>query len=563
MSQQYAQVAHKTGSLNGRRKWAEYGMKKQLLIVGSATTVLSMSVVLALSLAFLGSITNNIIGSSFDVMSSQIESILTASVEDSAALFEDDLNKFGLSVALLTRTATGDTFRVDQPLASVTSYFANENGLNAAGINIPSRGSTDSRHLGESISLAHSTFMIANYSDNATPTLDSNFQTFVDATSHLDIFFRNIYSIFPETISIYSGFSNGIFRTFPGIKIGKYDPTHRPWYLDAINNPKSPFVITDPYNDAFGQGWMITFSSIIRNTSSGEQIGVAGADVTISTLRSKLQELSVQNGTLSLYLLTGQALSTPNWDLDPSKPSPSYKDAVYPTISEDLWNQMIKNTVTGKANSINYFDPKSNSSEQYLLTYMTLNITNGKSKFSYLAFAAFPKSKISYSIQDVRSNMQTILGIFGGISVAIFFVIVAIVVTSVIALASAAAKPLVNLSQVSENISKNLVKEDIFEGIEMKNAGVRNRRFMVVDETERLSTKFYDMIKTLRDSGTTNSGTVAQEGNIFFNNQNLPPWNAASQPDSVVNSVPDIPPSYDDIPGKRSSNAGPSNSNRN
>ncbi|KAJ1553279.1 VWFA and cache domain-containing protein 1, partial [Nowakowskiella sp. JEL0078] len=488
-------------------KWSKSGLKNQLLMVGSGTTILSLSVVLALSLGFLLSITNNITHSAEEATSPVVSLRLNASVENMATSFQNEINKFGRSIVLFIGISAGDTFRDDQPFAA------------AAGIVVPLTGS---RHLEQSISLNHSTYTIENYLGDTRPNLNSTLQAYVDASSHLDVDFRNLYSLFNEIISMACGFSNGIFRVYPGLNhVYNFSTTQRPWYLDAMGNPNSPFVITDPYNDGLGQGWMITLSTIIKSTSSHEQIGVAGADISLWSLKNNLQKLAVQNGTLSLYLINGTALLTPDWPLNATTytPAPLYKQSISPPISDELWKEMISNKNLGIVQT-------STSISDYLLFYMILNITNGRTDPSYLVISAYPKNNLSNFMDNVEYEMHYNLSRFVLISVVIFIAIIAIVTTSVIAISSAAAKPLDNLRNISERISNRLVNEGDDEDMEMiirqvgADIGVIRRRFITVDNFEIFSERFYEMTKNLDITNTANHPRSVVGMNINSYDQN-------------------------------------------
>ncbi|KAJ1554140.1 hypothetical protein HK096_004860 [Nowakowskiella sp. JEL0078] len=530
--------------VSNSQKWPEYSLRKQLLLVGITTTLLSLLIVESLSLGFLGVIISNISSTANDVLTSQLQDIITTSVENSAALFEFDLENTALSVALLIRRAAGDTFRSDQPLADVVSFFDSPDGVKAAGSTVPPAGS---RYANKTISLEHSTYLTANYLGLTSPVLTTSEKTTVDLTAHLDILFRNAFKLSTNLITLYCGFENGIFRSFPGQGTsrisGEYDPRVRPWYLDAMNNLNSKYVVTDPYLSAFGKGWMYTISSIITNSTSGTIIGVAGIDVLIGTLKSELDAISVPNGSNSIYLTNGNALSSPSWNLAswPKNSTFTFRDAENPSITDDLWKSILTtNSTPGVAVVLNnYIDPK--TSEKYLLVYMSLNMTNGKSTPSYIGISAFPLAKVTEPVKAVQATMTRLLGTFSGISVGIFIAVVAIVGTSVTALANAASKPLVKLSEESAKISNNIGNSDLLEGV-TKSSSLPRRGYLKVDETEDLTKRFYTMINRLREH------SVAPElssGNIFFGDRNLPSWNASTQPSGVVNEVPDLPPPYD------------------
>ncbi|KAJ3120120.1 hypothetical protein HK098_004864 [Nowakowskiella sp. JEL0407] len=499
-----------------KSSWSEYGLKTQLLIVGISTTLVSLIIVEAISLGFLGGIISNISSTARDVLTTQIKEILTASVEDSAALFENDLEKSGKSITLLLRRAAGDTFRSDQPLAPVASFFDSPDGIKAAGI----LNSTDPRYPSGNITLEHSTYVAPNYLGLTPPQLDASQQRCLDATAHLDVFFRNVFKLNPALVASYCGFDNGLHRTYPGTGFSRqvaYDPRGRDWYKDAFSNPTSNYVVSDPYQDKFGRGWVYSISAIITNTTSTQPVGVAGVDVLISTLKSQLEEISKGfNGTNSLYLDNGITFSTPSWDLTKwTSTSPArYENSTNPVISKDLWDKMLlTKSQPGKAEvNLNYEDPQ--TKDRYLLVYMTLNVTNGRGG-RYIALSTFPLANINRPVQTVEDKMTRLLGTFSGISLAIFFAVLAIVMFSITSLASAFAAPLVRLSEESKKISNNIGSDDLTADVRV---GSLPRGRIRVKETDELTSRFYEMIKSLRESS---SSSDVQTGNAFFNNADL------------------------------------------
>ncbi|KXS09415.1 hypothetical protein M427DRAFT_231039 [Gonapodya prolifera JEL478] len=358
----------------------------------------------------------------------------------------------------------------------------------------------------------------------------------------MDPIFRSSYQLNPNVAILYVGFDEGgVYRRYPGTGDSRnqtaYDPRVRPWYKDAQANPTSAYVVTDPYRDAFGQGWEITVSSLIRNTSSGAIIGVAGVDVVIDTLKATLESQAAKGGSMSLYQTNGVALSNPSWNLKTwTADVPfTYRNATNPTINADLWDRM-RSASSGVASSEVYKDPS--SGDNYLVVYKVLNITNGKLSPSYVSVSAFPMALVNIPVQNVQARMNNILATYSGISVGIFLAVLIIVSTSVAILANSAAQPLVRLSHESEKISRNIGENDLFAGVDPTNGGGKGIALARIDETEELSQRFYSMIETLRATTKAPAG----KANPFYKNSEMPDWNSNVHSKNVVDKVPDLPP---------------------
>jgi len=78
-------------------------------------------------------------------------------------------------------------------------------------------------------------------------------------------------------ISSYIGWANKRFVTSPATRMdSSYDPTSRPWYLDAVAAETE--VLTDPYVNASDDTIVVTLASPIKN-DKGEIVAVAAADI--------------------------------------------------------------------------------------------------------------------------------------------------------------------------------------------------------------------------------------------------------------------------------------------
>ncbi|XP_013403576.1 VWFA and cache domain-containing protein 1-like [Lingula anatina] len=90
---------------------------------------------------------------------------------------------------------------------------------------------------------------------------------------------------------------SGVFRLFPGGLIEKkFDPTKRPWYERAIENPGS-VVLTEPYLDVYGAGYIATISHTVyegrpggKHSSSDRIVAVMGIDITMRYFYKLLRE---------------------------------------------------------------------------------------------------------------------------------------------------------------------------------------------------------------------------------------------------------------------------------
>jgi len=83
----------------------------------------------------------------------------------------------------------------------------------------------------------------------------------------------------------YFGADDGSFRIIPGIEVAdNFDPTMRPWYKLAMTNPDQT-LITPPYIDAFGMGYVVTICRAVRYAEGSDSVyGVLATDYFLSQI---------------------------------------------------------------------------------------------------------------------------------------------------------------------------------------------------------------------------------------------------------------------------------------
>jgi len=122
--------------------------------------------------------------------------------------------------------------------------------------------------------------------------------------------FVNYKKTLAETEAIYFGFENRhtkhVGDTAPP---DDYDPTSRPWYHLAKENPNE-VIWTDPYVDAFTGGYVITVTKAM--VVDNEFVGAIGVDILLSTIADRIGEKNPGfNGYQFIYDATGVAVVHP------------------------------------------------------------------------------------------------------------------------------------------------------------------------------------------------------------------------------------------------------------
>ncbi|KAF0299200.1 VWFA and cache domain-containing protein 1 [Amphibalanus amphitrite] len=82
------------------------------------------------------------------------------------------------------------------------------------------------------------------------------------------------------TVRTFVATSRGVLVVYPGLPLDTwYEPTRRSWYLRALEHP-GRVVLSSPYLDAGGAGYIVTLSQTI-STAGGTVAAVMGMDMTI------------------------------------------------------------------------------------------------------------------------------------------------------------------------------------------------------------------------------------------------------------------------------------------
>ena len=102
---------------------------------------------------------------------------------------------------------------------------------------------------------------------------------------------------------------DGVFVRFPGLHFTdngtySYDPRTRDWYIAARDSNSGP-IITAPYVDRFGAGFVITVARAVYD--DGTFYGVCGADVVVTELQSAVLDVTFGGGRAYLVLDNGSS----------------------------------------------------------------------------------------------------------------------------------------------------------------------------------------------------------------------------------------------------------------
>ncbi|KAJ1559861.1 hypothetical protein HK405_009082 [Cladochytrium tenue] len=590
-------------------KWATFSLQKQLMVVFAVCVGSSLLVAEVVSLALLVGMTRYTAGSAQSSLTDRLASNLAdALVRNAASVLEATVSQSMQTAVGIMATASGDTFRSDYSTGYEASYYDS-----ASYIDTPVTIPAGQRHAGETISLAHSSWVLAG--STTKPVLTTEETATQDATAHTDALARPLYDGTPEVVSLYAGFQDGFFRHYPGtgslLSSGTaYDARQRPWYQDALmyaapagttagtQLASNAFVVTDPYLDFSGLGWCVTAATAIVHPQNQSLLGVAGVDVLLADLATSVADFAggYSGANLGIFLngASGTALVHSQWDFGDSVAGQNvftYANTSSPAISKDLWTRIYQSSDFSISTSYNsygsYIYTDATNSQNYLVVWKTAALTNGMNTTTsqppaYVAVGTVPMATIQAPLDSLNSSSGRALWVSVVISLAVFLAIAGLVIGLGAWTARSAVEPLRDLGEQSTAISNNIGTDNLFSGVRNEDRATPSttarmrQRVGRVDETEELRDRFYAMVRTIREGAAQAGSTGAAENtteNAFFGNARLPGWQPGEQSEEVVKLLPDAPPAYpgnaaaaaaadDGAAGPSSGVAGPSRAGR-
>lgn len=219
-------------------------------------------------------------------------------------------------------------------------------------------------------------------------------------------------------------------------------------------------------------------------------------------------------------------------------------------------------------------DPQTNTG--YAVVWKSLTLTNGKipEPFltptkslppSYIAIGTTPIADLQAPITALRKDTKAILARTTAITAGVFITFSTLVSLLVLYTAIITTRPLKNLTKESAKITQNIGTPDLFAGVcegstttpTGGDASLYRRRLRAggrggsIEETAELETRFYEMIRTIRE------GSVRKRDgneNVFFADGRVP--RVVEGFVMSVDLLPDVPPGYEAVGGSRGAGVG-------
>jgi len=153
---------------------------------------------------------------------------------------------------------------------------------------------------------------IAQFSDNQSVQIQN---IFPQARAQTENAFDAYLKSHKDVMYIYVGTKDTKFLIRPEADLPDgFDPTGRPWYLDAIES--GGVIWTEPYQDASSGDLIISTAHVVKNGDSGNVVGVVALDLKLSDLADKLNSVKIgETGSLIVVSEGGTILVHENRDL--------------------------------------------------------------------------------------------------------------------------------------------------------------------------------------------------------------------------------------------------------
>jgi len=148
--------------------------------------------------------------------------------------------------------------------------------------------------------------------------VDADLLTTLETSAYLDFIFPSIYESDPNTVAIFFMTKWDAVRYYPNINLGSALPpdfqiTLRPPFMTVApeNNPQREVIWTPVYEDAVGQGLMVTAVAPIY-VAGDEFLGGIGIDVTLKDISTNVEATRLLGGGYSFLIdETGRAIALP------------------------------------------------------------------------------------------------------------------------------------------------------------------------------------------------------------------------------------------------------------
>jgi hypothetical protein len=343
----------------------------------------------------------------------------------------------------------------------------------------------------------------------------------VTDTARLDTAMKTLWKSIPEALQVYVGAAQaGLFRRFPGqppragtsYADGSYDPAQRGWFTQAMNADRNS-IITPPYLDAGGNGWMVTVAMRI-----GDSNAVVAADIKIKSLQDEVLGITLQqSGFVSLALKDGTVVADKRWQHESATGTITMAN-VAPGF----------NIQTGESGSAHW---ESQDGKEWIVAW---SLTP-----HHVFYTWVPEDEAMAPAKETVKKVKSTTSKVIGSSSAIFAVTVAAVALFVFAIITAIMRPFNRVIRVAKSVVSEAGDISIETNQDMQDLGKPGGGL----ETSKLSFAMKGLItgEGRRDekSSLIKNSKATKSGDMY------PPVDAVAFPHEAT--YPTAPPSYNEV----------------
>ncbi len=460
-------------------------MKTQIMVSFAAITTISLLIITVISINNVGVIGNSINEESTDALESQIITNMKLSSSENAAIIQNKFQNAEASVARIVK-ATESIFSGDYIFNNVTSYRDNETeSIPDAALNID---------YGEVISPSTSTYYIPASVGAVTADINST----VNRSAHMDGLLSSIWDENPEYVWLYISFNDGVFRNFPGAHVdsdGLYTPTQEEWHTDAVTQ-RGELTYSEPYFD-ITQGLVVSLTQAVYVNNN--VIAVVGLDFKTKTIQEKVLDVNfLDSGYASLMQSNDYTLIAHHeWiDQNEDDPIPLLTDIEVNNDGKSVFSaEDLSRMVSGDTDVMNY----TRDGDSYFLSYSPVYERDGDALYTFLI--SVPSDEVIAAVNEIDNKISSAQNIVNTSTILLSLITIAVVLFVGLWISNSITKPISRLTLIAKQLTQNITKKDIFEGIDLSSDEINQD-----DEVGQLARSFTDMVGYLRTEQTKKKG---------------------------------------------------------
>ena len=473
-------------------------IRENIIISFVAFSLISLVLVGAISIGFIGIIGQTTIDRSSNALKDQIQDNVKQTADQNALIINRKLSNAEAIVNAMAEECE-NLFDTDSPFEFRQSYYDYFFEYDRGQELFPNDTYLDQKY-GIYLSWSYASWYIPG--SNSTNYLqllasDASLNNTIGRVSNMDYMFQAIHENAPEIRWLYIAFeTTNLFINYPGSIVGgtdnerETDPfisTAEEWYTD-VRSGNGEIVFTAPYFDPIDGALLITIGKAIYHPVQGSLLGCIFADITIESIKEKILDIDIlESGYAVLIQESGLIVAHPEW----TAPNPNVD---LPTIDQVEVNlnglpaisqSQLTVITSGSTGVIEY---KRDQQDRYL-AYAPV----GKGDYICLIIVPVSEAIASVGVLAQRIDTQT----FTTIVQALLIIVVALVLSITIGIwiSNRIIKPITHLTQIASKMATDQVREDLLGELDLQ---IDTELEKQADEVGDLTRAFKGMLNALK-----------------------------------------------------------------